>query len=166
MLHRRLTLEQLEIKSPCPADWDAMSPAPTDDKSRFCRHCQKHVHDLSAMPRAAAERLVCQNAGNLCVRMSLAPDGQVITLDYRPQKGHRWSWRVWTLVALCGALIAGTVEAMFLGKRMQAVVAVPPPTTQQITAWMGDVAPPPSTRPARQQQVLQGGVSCPSIPRR
>src|SRR5256885_2164894 len=31
MLHRRLTLEQLEIKSPCPAAWDAMSAAALGD---------------------------------------------------------------------------------------------------------------------------------------
>jgi hypothetical protein len=163
MLHRRLTLEQLEIKSPCPADWDAMSAAAGDAKSRFCQHCQKHVHDLSAMPRAAAERLVCQNAGNLCIRMSLAPDGQVITLDYRPQKGHRWSWRVWTLVALCGALITGTVEAMFLGKRMQAVVPTPPPATQQWRGQVmfGDVAPVPPTTQPDPEQIAQGKIRCP-----
>jgi hypothetical protein len=162
-VQRLITLEQLQIKSPCPADWDAMSAAAGDAKSRFCQHCQKHVHDLSAMPRAAAERLVCQNAGNLCIRMSLAPDGQVITLDYRPQKGRRWSWRIWTLVALCGALITGTVEAMFLGKRMQAVVPTPPPATQQWRGQVmfGDVAPVPPTTQPDPEQIAQGKIRCP-----
>lgn len=35
-----------KIEKPCPANWDEMKG---DEKQRFCKHCQLHVHNLSAM---------------------------------------------------------------------------------------------------------------------
>src|SRR4051812_2479738 len=109
IMSARKPLEVLQIKTPCEADWDTMTG---NAQSRFCAHCNKHVHDLSAMPRAQAERLVCENAGNLCVRFARDEAGQVLTLDYRRQKSQRWPLRLWTLVALGLAMITGTVEAV------------------------------------------------------
>jgi hypothetical protein len=56
------SLEQIEIASPCPADWTEMEG---DDKVSFCKKCQKNVYNLSAMSRSEAESLV--------LRMSLFP---------------------------------------------------------------------------------------------
>jgi hypothetical protein len=134
----RRSLDVLEIKTPCPADWDAMTG---DAQTRFCAHCQKHVHDLSQMPRDQAERLVCESAGNLCVRFARDEAGQVITLDYRRQKQQRWPWRLWTLVALCLAMITGTVEAVFFGKKIQAVTPSTAPAQGQVMV-LGAIPPP------------------------
>jgi hypothetical protein len=144
----RIGLELLEVRKPCPANWDDMAG---DGPVRFCEHCQKRVHDLSAMPRDAAERLVCQNAGRLCVRLAYAADGSVISLDYRPQKRRQWTWRVWTLVALAGALMTGTVEAVFLGRRIPVVVPTPPPQQMPVRMILGDIAPCPTPAPTPSQ---------------
>jgi hypothetical protein len=112
-----------------------------DARGRFCQHCQKTVHDLSAMSRDEAELLVCQSAGSLCVRLTRLPDGQVLTLDYPTVTPERsWSWRVWSLVGLAGALITGVVNAAFFGGR------VFPAPTPGATVTVGSL--PPWTAPA------------------
>src|SRR5690348_5730193 len=78
-MNARLTLEQIDVPNPYPADWNAMTG---DRRGRFCQHCQKTVHNLSAISRDEAERLLCQAAGSLCVRYAVATDGRVMTLDY------------------------------------------------------------------------------------
>ncbi|HEY7118971.1 MAG TPA: hypothetical protein VH475_20440 [Tepidisphaeraceae bacterium] len=140
----RLSLDMIEVRNPCPADWNQM---PGDARSRFCEHCQKHVYDLSAIPRDEAERLVCQSAGELCARFVKDDAGTVVTLDYRPQKRFGWGWRIWTCVALAGALITGSAEALFFGKR----VPVTPPAVQRPMlggmALPGQVSLPVSANP-------------------
>ena len=64
MSRASIQLEQIRVREPCTADWDRMSG---DDRVRFCEGCQSHVHNLSAMTRDEAERLVCEAAGRLCV---------------------------------------------------------------------------------------------------
>jgi hypothetical protein len=87
----QFSLEQLNVAEPCHASWNQMRGNAT---GRLCGHCQKTVHDLSAMPREEAERLVCQSAGELCIRFTRAADGQVLTLDYQTLSGkRRWSWK-------------------------------------------------------------------------
>jgi hypothetical protein len=111
-----ISLDQVEVAIPCAARWDQMQGSRTQ---RFCQHCQKTVHDVSAMPHAEAERLLCQSAGSLCIRYVKGIDGQVQTLDYRAKKGGRtFSWRAWTLIGLAGALLAGVVNATFFGGRV------------------------------------------------
>src|SRR4051794_32178067 len=102
----RIPLEVLKIENPCPADWDQMKG---DERTRFCQGCQKHVHNLSAMPRAEAERLVCEAAGHLCVRMSMDSSGTVLTVDCAQgkQRATRRGWRFWTGMGLLGALLSG-----------------------------------------------------------
>jgi hypothetical protein len=101
-----IPLEQLRIDSPCPADFDAMQgTGPT----RFCTHCNKHVHDLSAMTRADAERLVCEAAGSLCVRFARDEvSGQVLTLGYAPAPRQR-RWPLWAALVTAIASIAAAI---------------------------------------------------------
>jgi hypothetical protein len=112
-------------------------------RGRFCQHCQKTVHDLAAMTRDEAERLVCQTAGSLCVRLTRLPDGQVLTLDYptvTPRRG--WSWRIWSLVGLAGALITGVVNAAFFGSRVfPAPTPYPAVTVGGLPAWTAPAGP-------------------------
>lgn len=72
------TLDSININSPCTADWDEMIG---NDQVRFCRHCNLSVHDLSAMTRREAMRLIIKSKGKLCARYVRRPDGRVQTTD-------------------------------------------------------------------------------------
>jgi hypothetical protein len=137
-----VSLDQISVAEPCHVDWNEMKG---NSAARFCEHCQKTVHDLSAMPREQAEKLVCQSAGSLCIRITKGPDGVVQTLDYRGLAGpRRWTWRAWTLVALAVALMAGVVNAAIFGRRVMPpapVAATLPPLQQQM--MMGVMLPTP-----------------------
>ncbi len=58
----------------CAQDWEAMEPA---GRTRFCRGCSKHVHDLQQYTGDEAVQLVA--TGRACVRALINPDGQVVT---------------------------------------------------------------------------------------
>ena len=71
-------LDRVQVKSPCTEDWNEMVG---NDEVRFCSHCSKHVHNLSAMTRREAEALVLKSNGNLCIRYLRRPeDQQIVTL--------------------------------------------------------------------------------------
>ncbi|HYE17775.1 MAG TPA: hypothetical protein VEA69_04985 [Tepidisphaeraceae bacterium] len=142
-MSNRTPLSVVRVEKPCLADWDQMSG---EGAVRFCQHCQKHVHDLSAMPAGAAERLVCLSADKMCVRYAAGADGQPLTLEYLRQTPPRWRWRVWTTVAVSLALISGSVQALFFGKRVAVVPAAPPPppTVRMVMGKIGPAAPCPT----------------------
>ena len=94
-------LPVIEIPEPCTADWNTMTG---DNRRRFCAHCQRHVHDLSAMRNDEVLDLICRNAGDLCVQFERAADGQVMTLDYQPAAARpRWRYH-WIIVAVLAAV--------------------------------------------------------------
>src|SRR5438874_9874921 len=96
----RNSLPVISVKEPCPATWDSMIG---DEKRRFCTHCNRHVHDLSALTTAEAADLICQSAERLCIRYQPTPDGAIKTLDYSPRtRADRW-WKRWIAV---GAVVA------------------------------------------------------------
>lgn len=65
MKKRKDLLDRVSVEKPCTADWEKMLG---NDEVRFCEHCAKSVHNLSAMTRKDAERLVKKSNGNLCIR--------------------------------------------------------------------------------------------------
>jgi len=71
-------LDTISVASPCNVSWDAMTG---DERTRFCLQCQKHVYNLSELSRSAAEALVQQTEGRLCVRFYRRKDGTVMTSD-------------------------------------------------------------------------------------
>jgi hypothetical protein len=71
-------LEDVRVASPCTVSWEAMSG---DDRVRFCGQCEKNVYNLSAMARAAAERLLAEREASICVRLYRRADGTVLTAD-------------------------------------------------------------------------------------
>ncbi len=112
----RRNLDVIQVSKPCQADWEQMTG---DDKHRFCSHCNKWVHNLSAMPTEEAERLVCESAGNVCVRFARdAVTGATLTLNYapKPQTSRR---RALATIASIGAAIvaAGTMGAIQLMRK-------------------------------------------------
>ena len=169
-MNTRHSLDVIEVRTPCPANWDQMKG---DGQTRFCQGCQKHVHNLSAMSSDEAERLVCRTAGRLCVRFERDTAGHVVTLDYGGATRPRWSWRVWTLAALAAALVTGSVQALLYGTRVVprpgVVAGMMLPRTTQVapgggfagngSVVMGDLAmpidPPPSRIPQPATQPAQ-----------
>jgi hypothetical protein len=128
-----ISLEQISIPNPCPKRWDAMTG---NDAVRFCDHCQKHVHNLSALTADEAQRLICQSAGALCVGYVPTAAGGVRTLDYRATPAPRFGWK---LVAALGGLgaVAATVVGAFVHRTKPA--PVPPPML------LGAMVAPPTT---------------------
>src|SRR5687768_10787830 len=71
-------LARVKIAKPCKADWDAMTG---DERVRFCGSCRKDVYDLSVMTAAAAEALIKEKEGDLCVQLYRRSDGTILTSD-------------------------------------------------------------------------------------
>ena len=85
------SFDRLFIPAPCDADWDSMIG---NSRVRFCKHCNLHVTNLSAITRPEAMRLVAQSEGRLCLRFEQRSDGSVITKQSPPtlhQIGRRVS---------------------------------------------------------------------------
>src|SRR5687767_9743398 len=112
----RSPLPVLEVREPCSRGWDQMRG---DARARFCTHCRKTVHNLSAMPVSEADRLLCESAGDICVRFTRRPDGGVATVEYdqtaAPAGWRRRSWRFWTGVGVVGAIFSGIASALVPG---------------------------------------------------
>jgi hypothetical protein len=53
------------------------------EQVRFCAHCEKSVHNLSAMTRGDAARFVRENAAGLCVRFYSDPRGRTVHANDR-----------------------------------------------------------------------------------
>jgi hypothetical protein len=76
MSRNRDLLNRITIPTPCSADWDSMKG---NDQVRFCSHCQLSVHNLSAMTRKEAIKLVAESEGRICLRYYKKPGGQILT---------------------------------------------------------------------------------------
>ncbi|MCZ6834660.1 MAG: hypothetical protein O7G85_02705 [Planctomycetota bacterium] len=72
------SLDQIQIASPCDADWESM---PGDKRARHCEQCDLNVFNLSGMSRDEAMSLVKKTEGRLCVRFYRRPDGTILTKD-------------------------------------------------------------------------------------
>ena len=102
------------ITKPCTADWDQMRG---DDQRRFCEHCQKHVHNVSAMSQR--ERADFAKASNepACVTYYQRPDGKVANLSFLASL-RRWfpflRLACWSTLA---ALLPATFTGCMMGKR-------------------------------------------------
>ena len=137
----RRPLDVIEVKQPCPMSWEQMRG---DDTRRFCAHCNKHVHNLSAMPADEAEKLVCSAAGELCVRYARDPvTQQVMTLDYQPKfvpSRRRVIAVMLSILSACG--ISGAWAA---NKLLRKPAPPPPPAPTFVAGAM--LMPTPSTSP-------------------
>ncbi len=71
-------LNNIKIASPCSQDWDKMIGT---DRKRFCGECKLNVYNLSGMSRGAAENLLVNSEGRLCVRFFRRADGTILTKD-------------------------------------------------------------------------------------
>jgi hypothetical protein len=78
MSKTNIPLSMISVASPCTASWDEMSG---DDQARFCGQCSKYVYNLSAMTAAAAQDLIEEREGQMCVRFYRRNDGTMLTAD-------------------------------------------------------------------------------------
>lgn len=78
MSRSHLSLNVLNVQSPCRVPWRSMSG---NDRVRFCGQCRKNVYNLSAMTSSEAESLLRSGHQTPCVRYFRRFDGSVITSD-------------------------------------------------------------------------------------
>jgi hypothetical protein len=79
MPKRANLLDQINVASPCSADWDSMIG---NEQARFCQHCSLFVHDLSKITRKDVVKLVASSKGKLCIRYYRRLDGVVHTATH------------------------------------------------------------------------------------
>ena len=137
-------LNNIQIASPCPADWEQMYG---DERKRFCGECKLNVYNLSGMTRDEAERLVTNHEGRLCVRYYRRADGTIITADCPVG----WA-KIKQRTRLYATAIASLVVALFTGvlfvsifSKSKATIGIlrspfPTPTPERL---MGAIAMPP-----------------------
>ena len=125
-------LKNVTINSPCSADWNSMIG---NDQVRFCEHCSLDVHNLSALTRSQAERLVARSKGRLCIRYHHDPAGRPATLPVG-QKLYRISRRVTRLAAgAFTATLSVTSAVAQSSSNFQAGNANPANATQPVARW-------------------------------
>jgi hypothetical protein len=148
-------LDRVRVASPCNARWEDMAG---DDCARFCRQCQKHVFNLSALTLVEAEQLVREKEGRFCGRFHQRRDGHVLTSDCPP--GLR---RCRERLRFLGGALAGALVFLLAGCRRPVMgkIAAPPgklgevqvsqPASTNPPPIMGDIAVPmPPTNPPAQ----------------
>ena len=129
---RRLPVAKMLVASPCDESWAAMTG---DERKRFCKSCEKHVHNLSAMTSGEVDAFLLANAdGNACVRLYERLDGTVLTADcpVGAKRRRMRALRLSSIGAGAVALFAFTGLAIALATMHKPVVVVSaPPTPQQ-----------------------------------
>jgi hypothetical protein len=140
-----ISLETIQIASPCTASWDDMAGT---ERMRFCQQCQLTVYNLSAMTREQAEKLIRQKEGRTCVRLYRRRDGTVLTSDcpvgLRAAQRRLALWLgaaaacLLTLVASVGAVV-GVKLAHRSGQGGNPILNLVEPDPPDCI--MGDIAP-------------------------
>ena len=70
-------LDAVDVPVPCSRSWDEMTGG---EKLRFCANCAKDIHNISAMTRKEARKLLSESKENLCIRIEKDADGKIKTL--------------------------------------------------------------------------------------
>jgi hypothetical protein len=114
-------LNDVQVASPCSADWDAMEG---DEKVRFCGECRLHVFNLSAMDLDEAAEKVSQASDRLCVRFFRRHDGTIMTRDC-PVGVERKARSRRAVLRLTTVMTGASVAAAVLYRQTVAVKAKP-----------------------------------------
>ena len=155
-------LSQVQVASPCTADWNAMKG---DDFVRFCGECSKNVYNLSAVSADEAVNLIRQHEGNLCGRFFRRADGTVLTGDCPVGVHHRIRRKrklamvaasVFSLFGFGGCAKFDEPTSTSTGNEVNANVTGPnstraiQPPNEQLELMMGKICPPDDFRPIAQ----------------
>jgi hypothetical protein len=160
-------LPNIRVASPCPADWNAMTPV-DGERVRACAQCNKNVYNLSQMTRDEAEALILAKEGRLCVRYFQRKDGTILLKDCEIGVARGRKRRL--IAAGAAALLAtgGAAAAAFM---MRGDPAKPPvaenhdviqggigPLDPDVHEMKGDIGP---VQPMHDVEVMQGGMPAP-----
>lgn len=96
-------LNQVQVNSPCPENWDLMDG---DDQKRFCRHCRKHVHNVEAMDATEFRELLSAN-DKICIRIKRDRHGNIVTKADEQDRRNWLGQIVATMVGMFSALVLG-----------------------------------------------------------
>ena len=140
-------LDQLQIATPCRANWQRMEKVDGKDGVRFCRTCEKNVYKLSLMSREEAMALLREKDGQICARLSRRTDGTVLFGDCPVgQVTMRQRRRVGTvLAALLLAFVPSPISHALKGATAGLLRALPfgvdfqeTPPVQKVLVWLDD----------------------------
>jgi hypothetical protein len=158
-------LNNIKIASPCQADWREMYG---DDRRRFCGDCKLNVYNLSGMTRDAAETLIMNAEGRLCVRFYKRADGSIITQDC-PVGWARVKQRTRVFAAAAFSLVMAQLTGVFfvsLFSKPRATVGDLriPFTTPTPMHTMGAIAPNTNTNTSYvpNNNFIQGNMAIPT----
>jgi hypothetical protein len=101
------SLQNLQIASPCPSDWNKMVG---NEQVRHCSECNLNVYNLSAMTERQVSELVAGHQGKrLCARLYRRADGTILTQECP------WRWRTLKRRAsrLAGAVLTAMMSVSF-----------------------------------------------------
>jgi hypothetical protein len=148
MKTRTNPLEHVRVAAPCTVDWEQMVGS---ERVRFCAQCKLNVYNLSEMTKQAAERLIVQNEGRLCVRFYRRRDGTILTnncpVGLQALK-RRLSRTANAVVSMVLSFFAGLLA--FSGLRE---------TSPTSTVTQGTMVVSPNYRPQRKPEVMMGGIA-------
>lgn len=151
-------IDNLSVASPCPANWNEMTG---NEQVRHCDQCQLNVYNLSGMSRQAAEQLIQEKEGKLCVRYFQREDGTILTQDcpvgiqakYRRKLMKNLPFKIAgttaaaiVLISAIGVFTTTAAATEFKGDG-QVVIdknVTQPNTPQKAKFRLGQVAAPPS----------------------
>ena len=168
-----LSLDLVQVASPCHMPWDEMSG---DDRRRFCRHCNLHVYNLSDMPRDEAEQFVSAAEGRTCIRYFRRDDGMILTRDCPVGLRAVRQRLVRAVAALAGLLLALVSGTLFAGRLKNVHIKgigqpttayaewIEPGSTTSLTCTVGlmlpiSIAPPPQPLPGPSDPQFQAPES-------
>ncbi len=108
------SLQNLQIASPCPSDWNKMVG---NEQVRHCSECNLNVYNLSAMTERQVSELVAGHQGKrLCARFYRRADGTILTQECP------WRWRTLKRRAsrLAGAVLTAMMSVSFAVSKSKA----------------------------------------------
>lgn len=142
-------IDDVRVQKQCHADWDAMTG---DDAKRFCSQCQKHVHNLSALSREDAERLIATSP-KLCVRYQPDAQGAPITKPSWRQPGR-------AVLALAAAVMSSLLTACNVAQSQPIMGDMPVPEPPPVDATHPDNSG-KGTR--AEAQMIMGKIATPQM---
>ena len=116
------SFDEIRIASPCKSDWDSMYG---DDRRRFCAECKLNVYNLSGMTREAAEQLVMNSEGRLCVRFFRRKDGTILTQDC-PVGWKAVKKRATRVAVAFSSILAGFLTGVLSLRAVDAAISIIP----------------------------------------